>query len=353
MVPEKFNSRAVIELGYRSENAIRKALNFVKARTIEKDGKLYFLSVDREDPWYMGIYGASGAILALARIEDRPEMNITAQMCANEIKRQQLANGSWTIRSVKGVSLVTLVCMAARALLELGENSAESPVSKAIDWLLNNQKPDGGWGNFQGDSSSNLNATCHAVRALSHKKLPINKLILEALDRGLSWIIQQKSSMGYWKSMAGNLSEDGSLAHTGLAILTLLDAGISPLSSLLQPGLTWLSSEIDKHELADDNSDSFTIPFDDGTTAGANYIHFTSGVVLSALMTAHPDVSDPRITNLVKSIIDSQDKDGYWISPLAPAQTPTWAIADACYGLHLYTLAIKTIRPMLYIWDAK
>ncbi|GAA3868024.1 hypothetical protein GCM10022243_37120 [Saccharothrix violaceirubra] len=54
--------------------------------------------------------------------------------------------------------------LAARAT---GEPGLDEPVSRAVEWLRANQKPDGGWGGGVGTEAANTNSTGLAVQALA------------------------------------------------------------------------------------------------------------------------------------------------------------------------------------------
>jgi squalene-hopene/tetraprenyl-beta-curcumene cyclase len=61
------------------------------------------------------------------------------------------------------------------------------PVQQGIDWILNNQNEDGGWGGGKGTPSS-IEETAHAIEALAHfADPPIQQL--RALHRGVDWLI--------------------------------------------------------------------------------------------------------------------------------------------------------------------
>jgi squalene-hopene/tetraprenyl-beta-curcumene cyclase len=71
-----------------------------------------------------------------------------------------------------------------------GETGAETAVKRGVNWLIGAQNTDGGWGGGQGTSST-IEETALAVDALAHDRTTTDDPIVQAIHRGVAWLIER------------------------------------------------------------------------------------------------------------------------------------------------------------------
>lgn len=70
-------------------------------------------------------------------------------------------------------------------------------ISDTLDWLINDQNEDGGWGPRKDSPSGSIPSdTALALRALSNYKA---KKIEVAIEKGLKWLLKNRLNNGFWK----------------------------------------------------------------------------------------------------------------------------------------------------------
>jgi squalene-hopene/tetraprenyl-beta-curcumene cyclase len=118
------------------------------------------------------------------------------------IEREQEADGSWFGRW--GVNYV-YGTWSALCALSAADAPADSPVvTRAVDWLIAIQNPDGGWGegcdsyrlDYKGyePAPSASSQTAWAVLGL----LSAGRADHPAVTRGIAWLVNHQTSDGVW-----------------------------------------------------------------------------------------------------------------------------------------------------------
>ena len=117
------------------------------------------------------------------------------------IKRQQELDGPWFGRW--GVNYIYGTGAVLPALKAVGEDMSQPYVRAAVDWLLNHQNEDGGWGEscasyadpaWQGVGPSTASQTAWALMAL----MAANELDHPATYLGVAYLINTQNSEGSW-----------------------------------------------------------------------------------------------------------------------------------------------------------
>jgi squalene-hopene/tetraprenyl-beta-curcumene cyclase len=105
------------------------------------------------------------------------------------LKREQRADGSWVPlwfgnqhRTSDEENPTYGTSMVVRAMEELGR---EDLAAGGVEWLCDQQNPDGGWGSGAGLTPSTIEETALAVSALAKQEKAVG-----AVERGVEWLIK-------------------------------------------------------------------------------------------------------------------------------------------------------------------
>jgi len=144
---------------------------------------------------------AARCVSMLAQLGEAPD---TPRMKAAlaYLEREQLADGSWFGRW--GVNYVYGTWSALCALNAAGLDASSPMMRKAVDWLVQIQNPDGGWGedcdsyrlDYKGyePHPSCSSQTAWALLGL----MAAGQADLPAVARGIAWLQTHQNADGYW-----------------------------------------------------------------------------------------------------------------------------------------------------------
>jgi len=117
------------------------------------------------------------------------------------LKREQESDGSWYGRW--GVNLTYGTGGVLPALAAIGEDMSAPYVRRAVDWLIEHQNSDGGWGecvegygdpSWRGRGSSTASQTAWALLAL----IAAGEVSHPAAQRGIACLLETQTKMGGW-----------------------------------------------------------------------------------------------------------------------------------------------------------
>jgi hypothetical protein len=341
----------LLALNRRSESALTKCRIYLRSHLSIENGDLVYTAQPDLGPPFLGTYGASCAALGLLAAGTSPDdllvRELVKYLCAH-----QMESGGWTIRNASSVGLTTACAFSLMAFAEAGVQTdlERRAVTSGIDWLLRTSTSRG-WPFFEGGPEIAITPTALAVRALRQLRQFLSPSAEKALDNGCNCIERAFRQDG---SIPGRADDDaGCRAATSVALITLVECDYPLYSDVIVRGQDWLRRQTD---WPDDNSDSFNcfvvrpgVAGQRSTSAHVNYVHFTSALMLQALLACGTEVADTTVCRLASSMLDRQKNDGDWQSPLAPKETPTWMDMDATLALVRFSKAFVAIRPTLRI----
>ena len=138
---------------------------------------------------------------ALARLgysSDQPALRQAMQYLWSEQEQSGPWFGRWGVNYVYGAGAVLPALEAA------GADMSSEPVRRAVDWLLQRQNPDGGWGescasymdpSLAGQGPSTASQTAWALLAL----MAAGEWERHAVHRGLRWLTDTQLPDGTWE----------------------------------------------------------------------------------------------------------------------------------------------------------
>jgi lanosterol synthase len=146
-------------------------------------------------------------IAALANVRKRfpelrhPTIDLAVDRAAHRLQALQNADGSWP--GVWAVHLIYGTLFGIRGLVAAGRPSSDPALRRASTWLVDHQRPDGGWGEtHEGCAQGRYTENCesqviHTAWALMGL-LEAGAADWECIERGADFLIEQQDEDGSW-----------------------------------------------------------------------------------------------------------------------------------------------------------
>jgi squalene-hopene/tetraprenyl-beta-curcumene cyclase len=138
----------------------------------------------------------------LAQLGDKPEISPAMARAIDFLRRDQEADGSWYGRW--GMNYIYGTWSVLCALNAVGLNPSSPLVSRAADWMISIQNPDGGWGedgssyklDYRGyePAPSTASQTSWALLGL----MAAGRLDHPAVARGIGYLLERQGADGLW-----------------------------------------------------------------------------------------------------------------------------------------------------------
>ncbi|MFI7028439.1 prenyltransferase/squalene oxidase repeat-containing protein [Microbispora rosea] len=236
-----------------------------------------------------------------------------------------LLDGGWAMNTSLGLPVVEATGWVARylGLARCGLLDEGPSVSRAYQWLVNNQNEDGGWGSLRG-CPSRVWLTCLALRAMAQLHPRSG-----AVKRGIEWLLarQNRTSCGWGETE----TRSATVTHTALALMTLAETGVDRAGENILGAYKWLETHLDPTAIDDRHArvESYNVTH---VTNGMQVVwhtvllHYGMPIALSALL-RHPG-SPPA--NLICAGFDTisrtQLEGGYWPNIQGGDSVSIWAL---------------------------
>ncbi|MCA2185581.1 prenyltransferase/squalene oxidase repeat-containing protein [Nonomuraea cavernae] len=296
-----------------------------------------------------GATATAVALLAFHAAGERPHRLADALtfLKARQLKSDDLRidGGWWTNTSgEKPVVEATAWVVRCLATLRCSLHPGSPDLARAVEWLRQNHDTSGGWGSFLGCPPRTW-LTCLAIRALV-EAAPHDP----AIEAGVEWLLDQRLFPTAWGAEPGNAAPR--VAHTAMALTTLLKAGFDPRDEHLARRFDWLAEHIDTTSLDEVRNRVETTKVFLKTSDGSEIwrppplMHYALPVAATALL-RHPRAQEPavadRLAEAVNTIVAKQCDDGSW--PNSHDMNLTlWGVWP-CVELLAATREIRLARP--------
>ncbi|MEA2207333.1 MAG: squalene-hopene/tetraprenyl-beta-curcumene cyclase [Blastocatellia bacterium] len=156
------------------------------------------------------------------------------------LRGRQDSRGSWSlwVRDTKLANdgpCPSITSQAVIALLEAGQPADGPEVSRAVEWLLSQQRPDGTFDNlWYRDYTTGTAAVLAALARAGRGGDPVAGPVV---DRARQWLSDTQRSDGSWGDGADS---ESSVEETAWALHALLEAGSEPDSDPVRRAVSWL-----------------------------------------------------------------------------------------------------------------
>lgn len=158
------------------------------------------------------------------------------------LRGRQDSRGSWSlwVRDTKLANdgpCPSITSQGITALLDAGEPADGPEVSKAVGWLLTQQRPDGTFDNlWYRDYTTGTSAVLAALGRAGQADHPVAGSVV---DKARQWLLDTQREDGAWGDGA---ESDSSVEETAWALHALLEAGLDPASEPVAKAVDWLVS---------------------------------------------------------------------------------------------------------------
>jgi hypothetical protein len=325
---------------------LKSAITYIRSRfiTIESHGGWrQFLQEDGTP----SVTGTACAISSLTRIGVRPSDD-QLRAGANLIVAHLRQDGGWSKPELDDYASITLItCLALNALNALGMGPLHASVEAGLQWLVNAQNRDGGWGGIARDDQSNVTATAYCLRVLTTRE-NFGGYASTSIERGVDWLIKQGGNAGGWGITANS---PPTLAHTSHAVEGLTAAGYA--KSDLARARDWLLAElkttpltpwVEHYNFSGQHARALPRQL---RSSRLSWTHLPAERVLIALLKLGVDPTSDALSNLVRDIFARRLEIGYWQVPTVPSTAPAWAVLEAVNALSLLMEGFDRVRDVV------
>ena len=178
-------------------------------------------------------------IAALAQLPE-PQSDPALRTGLQWLRGRQDSRGSWSlwVRDTKLANdgpCPSITSQGVTALLDAGEPADGPEVSKAVGWLLTQQRPDGTFENlWYRDYTTGTSAVLAALARAGRGGDPVTGSVV---DKARQWLLDTQRPDGSWGDGADS---DSSVEETAWAVHALLEAGLDPAGEPVSRGVEWL-----------------------------------------------------------------------------------------------------------------
>jgi prenyltransferase beta subunit len=328
MVEEKSD---IFDLGQEVSRSLLNVLVYIKGRFKELSqdtsenigGWSQFLEEETSNPTVTGTACALSAII-LCGENKKSEMVSSAR---NFILQYARTDGGWTKPSLQPyLSMVLTTCQALGALLDADQPPTSNPVRKAINYLIDAQNTDGGWGFVSKDEVSDVTTTAYAMRSLVRVAMyyPVD----ESVERGKKWLFSVRNPDDSW---GRKKNAKGTLAHSSHAAEALLLSGVD--KNLLLGTKDWLlANYLDDGQFID----HFLVRLPGKEKERVTWSHMSCERNVIALLQLGVDISRKEIVESINKILECQMNNTYGCIELASTPGASWAISEAVIALKMF-----------------
>jgi hypothetical protein len=275
------------------------------------------------------------ACLAFFDLADTPQWNV----CLVRLLKQQDADGAFPSQLAPETWGMQETIRHTMLLLKAGMPATGINVSSAVQFILRKQNPDGGW-----CENPALEIPPHMTwlsnqRSITWLTADVVEL-LRGMEQGeqppcqaaLTWLRAMQNHQGGWPSVAGEATgqEDGLGDPDATARATFLMGEVYDREDpAFQRGKRLFDRHLDA--CAQDAQRGYWVPARDGEREEIEVYNLTH-LLLSSLVDAPRrlqggyDVSDHRVRNILKVLIEIQGQDGGWRPFFAEESSPLYTV---------------------------
>jgi hypothetical protein len=286
----------------------------------------------------------------LGMLETREARNLLS-----DLLETQMPSGGFPSRLDKEVEGVRETCRHSLLLLMCGLLSKGQVISKSVDYLLENQRKDGGW-----SENPSLRIPSHILELSTKDSITwltadiIHLLRMAGLGettqcgRALSWLRAMQNPNGGWPMFAGY--ESGFDPDSTAQILFMMRDIHGEESNMWRKGVPLFEKCLD--QVARDVERGYYVA--PNGEKRQNEIYHLTHLLLSSLvdtnrrMKAGYDLRDKRVKKIVRGMIETQREDGGWKPFFAKESSPTSTTLALKLLFWLGVLSREELRRRVY-----
>lgn len=324
--------RFALTIGSRVQHALARSVEYLEERFTVEDSRAGWSQYLSNDA--VGVLSSAQGLLALAHACAKSRYIEPVARCLEQAQNQ---DGGWQVKhSLRGeptqISITESTCYCLWALVESGRTEECIAVSSGAAWLMNTQRPSGGWGVSERSAEAQVIATAFAVRMLARLG---NR---GAVGRGVQWLRDNQREDGSWpldRAVVSPTEPDLSPpAPTAHAVIALLSAGVPANDNAIIQGVAYLRRRFNSAGVEPWRSALSDTLVDPRTDSRLIFRHYTTPWALVALSQAGASLSDPLVQRGILQLLAQQMPSGAWrCNATVPASPTMWAAHDTVFAL--------------------
>jgi hypothetical protein len=204
-----------------------------------------------------GYRDGGGRKQATARFGGSPATESAVEAALRWLARHQEADGHWDIKKYEGggnvsgglandeaVTALAMLAFLGAGYTHKGGGKFQDNVNRATEWLLRNQRPDGGWGIINQAHGYEIYASTIGTLAMAEAYgMTSDARLRESAQRGVDYVLKQQDPYAGWHH--GGLRSTSVVGWAVMALKSAKIAGLRVDGAGFQGATAWLDKVTD------------------------------------------------------------------------------------------------------------
>lgn len=254
--------------------------------------------------------GTIGSSIGLSILNNTKEFNSLKEDVYRTLIKSQLPDGGWGVKSSENkFSITESTCNCAIAIFDYIKQDNEN-IQIAKKWIISNMLDDFSWGCSKNSIQGRVTSTCLAIQTLFKISPSFS------LENNINWLLNNQNKDGGWGFTANSPSN---LTATSMTISTLIRF-IDKNSNQILNAIKWIEKKLER-VITNEESEVEYIG-----DSRFEYKHSTIIYILQALIEQKGinNISPVYLYNNLSSIISNRNLNGFWEHSLTPNHFPIW-----------------------------
>lgn len=254
--------------------------------------------------------GTIGTSIGLSILNNSKSFKPIKKEAYKTLIKSQLSDGGWGVKSSENkFSITESTCNCVSAIFDYIKIDNEN-IKNAKKWFAESMLNDYSWGYSKHSLHGRITSTCSVIQTLY--KIDSNC----SLNENINWLLNAQNKDGGW---GFTLNSPSCLTATSIAISTLI-IFICKNDNRILKAINWLENELKKNMVIEESEVEYI------GDKRFEYKHSTTVYILNALIKQKGinNVSPIFLYNNLSAIILKRNQNGFWEHNLTPGYFPIW-----------------------------
>lgn len=254
--------------------------------------------------------GTIGTSIGLKILNNSKSFEHVKKEAYKTLIKSQLNDGGWGVKSSDNkFSITESTCNCVSAIFDYIKKDNES-IQNAKKWLAENMLNDYSWGYSKQSLRGRITSTCSVIQTLY--KLDSNY----SLQENINWLLNAQNRDGGW---GFTLNSSSNLTATSIAISTLI-IFIHKNDDRILKAIKWIEDNIKKNGIVEESEVEYI------GDKRFEFKHSTIVYILNALIKQKGinNVCPTFLYDNLLAIINKRNENGFWEHSLTPGYFPIW-----------------------------